>query len=66
MAEERQKVVVRCTVCAHFVLNGDFEGSTEVLCSNSRCGATLFVSLKDGAVTIKAVPKKARPTTTTT
>jgi len=66
MAEEkaRQKVVVRCTVCSHFVLNGDFEGSTEVLCSNSRCGATLFVSLKDGAVTIKAEPK-VRPVKTT-
>jgi len=59
--QARQKVVVRCTVCSHFVLNGDFEGSTEVLCSNSRCGATLFVSLKDGQVTIKARPKVRQP-----
>lgn len=62
--QARQKVVVRCTVCGNFVLNGDFEGSTEVRCTNSRCGATLFVGMKGGVVSIMAEPKeKAKPAT---
>lgn len=65
MADDKSKKVVRCTACGNFVLNGAFEGGAEVCCTNSRCGATVFVEMHGGIVTIKAEPKKARPAATT-
>jgi phage FluMu protein Com len=57
MPDDDRKVV-RCPSCGNWVMRAKFEGAAELNCKNSRCEASLEVTMRGGLVTVAVLSTK--------
>ena len=50
--------VVKCPSCGGFALRGKFDGSVELNCVGSRCGAPLLVVMSGDKITVEVIKLK--------